>query len=66
VEEKKLIKVTGPKNRSVSYVELVLALQALSDFDPVLSYHVFKNYKKSLLESNFESLKEIRKLKKKF
>ena len=58
-EGKKLLKITGLKNRPTTYVGLVLALQALSDYDRVLSYHIFKYYEKSLLESNSASIKEI-------
>lgn len=65
LEGKKLLKITGPKNRPVTHVGLVLALRALSDYDHVLSYHIFKHYEKSLLESNSSSLKEIEELRKK-
>ena len=64
-EGKKLLKITGLKNRPTTYVGLVLALQALSDYDRVLSYHIFKYYEKSLLESNSASIKEIAELRKK-
>lgn len=46
-------------------VGLVLALRALSDYDHVLSYYIFKHYEKNLLESKSASLKEIAELRKK-
>jgi len=65
LEGKTLIKITGSKNRPITYVGLVLVLRALADYDHVLSYHIFKHYEKTLLESNSASIKEIAELRKK-
>ena len=65
LEGKKLLRITGPKNRPTTYVGLVLALRVLSDYDHVLSYHIFKHYEKNLLESKSSSLEKIAELRKK-
>ena len=59
LEGRTLVREVGPKNRIHTYIDLVLGLRVLNDYDPVLSYHVFNFYKKYLLLKDEEIMIEL-------
>ena len=65
LEDRPLVKEIGPKNRKQTFLSLVLALRVLNDYDPVLSYHVFKFYEQDLLANSKEKKIEIENYRKK-
>ena len=59
LEGRELIRVTGPKNKPQAFLSLPLALRVLSDYDPILSYQIFKRYSSELCSKNNELIEEL-------
>ena len=54
-----LVREIGPKNKKQTFLSLILALRVLNDYDPVLSYQVFKLYEQELLAKSKEIIIEL-------
>ena len=65
LEGRTLVKEIGPKNKKQTFLSLVLALRVLNDYDPVLSYQVFKFYEQDLLAKSKEKMIELENYRKK-
>lgn len=65
LEGRTLVKEIGPKNKKQTFLSLILALRVLNDYDPVLSYHVFKFYEQDLLAKSEKKIIELENYRKK-
>ena len=65
LEGRALIRETDDKRNPQTFLSLVLALRVLNDYDPVLSYHVFKSYEQEILSDPTRVTAELLELKQK-
>jgi hypothetical protein len=65
LEGRSLIRETLDKRNPQTFLALILALQVLNDYDPVLSYQVFKSAEQELLSKPKKLIDQLDKYKKK-
>ena len=58
LEGRTLIKKVGPKNKQQTFLSLILALRVLNDYNPVLSYQIFKLSKPNKIKTELENYRK--------